>query len=422
VLPPARWALPQGWLLALDAWGRVRWQQAVGVGQQVVTGHDGACLRDGAQAVLFDRDGNRRDLPPLPVHARILGVADGAAWITADSRVWRVGATITEIPLGEPPCAAPLDGRLWLTPTACILIDGDRHLRSRHGLPATPGWDVVRDVLGRVVIRADDGRRWLLPPLDDDPAAWERAGRFAALDARGDLPPSIRFRRALRLGQFGEAATLAADARERELVAWYAGCGPPPAAAWPRDPAELAVPDSAWSQVLLPGLGGEPAPVRIVDGDGRRMAERVGWWQVRWLAQPFLTAPGRSLAVHDGVVVVGEGDNRVLVLDHARGDLRADLLLRQAPVLPSRTWPRWRGDTVAGLLVLAPPGIDDHLWWIGADGEHREALPQPALMLDSRRDGRRVVTFSDGRRLERDDAHDPPGPWRPSGDSGADGR
>jgi hypothetical protein len=259
-------------------------------------------------------------------------------------------------------------------------------------------------------------------------------------------------REALRRRDWAGAAALAVGTAEHAALAMYARLPVPPGAGdlspLPRDPAETTLPEAGWSGAQAPRArpavtpSGPPAgcdrnrPLvdaadawpeeidaqRTIDGlvlgmrswqvedDGERVTascrdDGTLRWYTRWLPEPGLGAPARFLSLCQGRLLVGEGDARLLILDLGDGSVTCDVRLRRLPVLPGRTWPR--GD---GAVVLHPPGRDDHLGWIAADGsETDELLAASARWVLTLPDGEVWLSLRDGRTV----AGSTPGAWRP---------
>lgn len=454
-LPPSAWRRDGGELLALDAAGGVRWRRALSPGALLWTGSGGALLADERGLRRIGPEGDERALPPLPGDVVPLGVDRGAASFAQEHSGWLLPAAADgppeRIELGAEalgPALADGGESLWLTMLHLVHHRAGAITRHRHGLAAGRGWRLARDAGGRPLALAPDGRAWLLPPYRPG-ADDERLGRAAAPAA--DAPRAARLCAALRRGDWAQAQELAAGTAERAAVAMYAReavpAGADDLAPMPRDPAEALLPQAAWSGGQAPRARAaavpagppagvdrerpladadgpwppEQAPLRTADGlvlglrswsvgdDGERAAatcrdDGATRWFSRWLPEPGLGAPARFLDIRQGRLVVGEGDARLLLFDLGDGAPRLDVRLRRLPVLPGRTWPC--GD---GAVVLHPPGRDDRLGWIGADGGERdEVLPAPARWVLGLPDGEAWLALEDGRTL----AARGPGGWR----------
>jgi hypothetical protein len=274
----------------------------------------------------------------------------------------------------------------------------------------------------------------------------------AAVQAGEALQRQSRIHAALRRGDWTAAAREAIGTAELAAVALYAGWPVPPGAAdlapLPRDPADLGRPESAWLGAVAPrarpavqpgvpanrdrdrpleevaqaGSPPEPPPGRGLDGlsrgsvtwqvleDGGRIEascrdDGALRWFTRWQAEPGLNAPGRAIALHDGRLLIGEGDARLLVLEAQTGSVLLDVRPARLPILPGRTWLR-----PGGVVVLHPPGRDDRVGWIAGDGsETNEHLPLPARWLLTLPDGEVWIALADGNAR----AASAPGQWRP---------
>lgn len=446
---PAPWRRSPRHLLRL-AGDAVVWQVPLAAGAQVFAGERGALIADEAGLRYLDAAGRAIALPPLPGGAGILGVADDQACFAQDRRAWRLapaaGTAAASIELPGEALAAPLGGggaSLWLTAQHLVLwtADGTVH-RHRHGLPAGRGWRLVRAADGVPLVAAPDGRAWAVPPWrpgDDD----ERLGLADGAGA------AAAWRAALRRGDWPRARELAADGRARALTAFYAGDAVPPEAAQlapvPEDPAELTLPEMAWLAAAAPRVRraappaapagrdrarplheqAEPWPEAVperrdrdglhrglrswhVHDDGERVEVQCREdgtlrWFARWLPEPGLAAPGRSLALSGERLLVGEGDARLRILDAGSGTLLHDLRPRRLPVLPDRTQP-----LPDGAVVLHPPGGDDRLGWLTAQGERAERLAAPARWVLALPDGEVWTALADGRVF----AAAAPGRWQ----------
>lgn len=454
--PPPAWRRADGRLAALAGDGSVRWSIDLAPGAQVWPGDGGALLADDRGLRWIAADRGERPLPPLPSDIVPLGVDRGAASFAQDLGGWLLpadaGAPPVRIELGAVALGPALaDGResLWLTMHHLVHNRDGLLTRHRHGLAAGRGWSLRRDADGRPQVTAPDGHRWLVPPYvpgADD----ERLGAAAPLPS--DAPRDRRLRDALRRGDWPGAARLAIGTAEQAAVAMYAR-GPVPdgvddLAPMPRDPAEALLPEEAWSGGQAPRArphvrpAGPPAgcdrdrplddgaadwpedPEAQHTGDGLVLGLR-SWkvvddgervtatcrddgrprWFTRWLSEPGLGAPARFIDIRQGLLLVGEGDARLLLLDLGDGSVGLDVRLRRLPVMPGRTWAAG-----AGAVVLHPPGRDDHVGWIGADGSERdEILPAPARWILGLPDGEVWLALQDGRCL----AARGPGSWRP---------
>ncbi len=452
-IPPPAWARRDGHLVAVAPDGGERWRLALAPGAQVWTGDGGALVADATGLRLVDAAGTARGLPPLPGDVAPLGVDRGTASFTQGSAGWLLppeGAA-QRIALGEEALAPALvagDESLWLTMRHLVHHSVEGTVLHRHGLPVGRGWSLRRGADGRPLVLSPAGLGWSVPayqPGEDD----ERLGIVRPLPP--DAPRERRLRAALAARDWLAAQALATGTAERAALARWAGWRLPPGAEdldpVPRDPAEAALPERAWTGAAAPrarstalrampdtldrdrplagpGEAHEEPPaaertaaglaqgrlVWLAEDDGERAIATCRedgrpLWYTRWLPEPGLVAPGRSLALVDGRLLVGEGDARLLVLDAGDGATEHDLRPRRLPVLPGRTWP-----TPDGVVVLYPPGRDDRLGWIGRDGSERdESLPAPARWVLATPDGEVWAALTDGRVL----AARSPGAWRP---------
>lgn len=344
-------------------------------------------------------------------------------------------------PLADPPLGPPLaSGRtsLWLTWRQLVWWDGGEAVAHRHGLPVGRGWKLARDRQGAPVVLAPDGRAWAIP-------AYQSGAEDERLGLAARTPPADRattMRQALARGDWTTAERNAIGTAERAALALYAGAPPPPGAEdlapLPHDPGELCLPEPAWSSAVAPRARplttpalpearnverplaeaptlwaeAEAPPLRNREGlvlglrswrvedDGERTAAvcrdegRVRWYS-RWLSEDGSTVPGRSLVLEGGRLLIAEGDAHLLILDAGTGAVELDLRPRRLPLLPGRTWP-----LPGGAVVLFPPGLDNRLGWLGADGSERdEFLPAPARWLLALPDGEIWLSLTDGRTL-----------------------
>lgn len=456
-------------LVMTDRSGLPAWQQLLEAGARTWTSADAALVADARGWRWVGLGGASQPLPPLPSGVDTLGVDGGAAFFAIGNRGWRLellgsvwraegeaaatfpAARPAEVDLGDEPLGRPLSGDhacLWLTMHRLVWWTGGAAHTVRHGLPAGRGWSLARGADGRVLVLAADGRSWAVPAWKPgDTGADERLG----LGVPAEAAPAMRFRAALAARDWPAARILAGDAADRAALAMYSGEPPPAGAddlpALPRDPAELPLPATAWSGSQAPWARPEPlpgpptgydrlhplldqsdagpdeaVPARTRDGlaidartwlagdDGERaeLACRDDGrlrWSARWLPEPGLGAPSRALALADGHLLVGEGDARLLAFAAGDGAPALDVRPRRTPVLPGRTWLRLRAGGVAGAIVLHPPGLDDRLGWIAADGAERgERLAQRARWLLSLPDGMRWIAFADGTARALDDS------------------
>ncbi len=450
-LAPPGWARADGELRALAADGAVRWRRPLDPGAQLWPGLGGTLLADGRGLRWLDADCGERPLPPLPSDVLPLGV-DGAVAFFAQDRVgWRLDDAPVRISLPGEPLGVPLaSGRtsLWLTQQRLVWSDGLRTVAHRHGLAAGRGWGLARDRSGAPLVLAPDGRAWAIPaqvPGQDD----ERLGLPVPPAAQADRETRIRL--ALARGDWPAARRDAIGRAEQAAVAMYAGDPPPSGsddlAPLPRDPGELSLSEPAWSGGVAPRARAYPRPVvpaarlrdrplrddpqpcpaedraaqRLRDGlvvgqrawsvedDGERTTAlcrddgRVRWF-TRWLSEPLLGAPGRSLILVDGRLLIADGDARLLVLEAGTGAIELDVRPRRLPLLPGRTWP-----VRDGVVVLFPPGRDDRLGRIHGDGREDEVfLPAPARWILVLPDGEVWLGLNDGRTV----AGDGSGLWR----------
>jgi hypothetical protein len=455
-LPDPAWRKADGALLALDATGAVRWRLALSPGCQLWPGEGGVLLADDHGLRWLGPDQETLTLPPLPGDVQPLGVDRGIASFAQERVGWLLDPRSTAKPErivlgGEALGPALADGQesLWLTMHELVHSESGVRTVQRHGLAAGRGWRLARDRQARPLVLAPDGRAWRLPPWQagaDD----ERLGRPLLVTA--DAPRDLRMREALRRRDWDAAETLAVGTAEHAALAMYALRPVPPGAGdlspLPRDPAETTLPEAGWSGGQAPRArpavipSGPPAgcdrdrPLldsadtwpeeaeaqRTIDGlvlgmrswqvedDGERATascrdDGTLRWYTRWLPEPGLGAPARFLALSQGCLLVGEGDARLLILDLGDGTVHLDARLRRLPVLPGRTWPR--GD---GAVILHPPGRDDHLGWIAADGsETDELLAASARWVVTLPDGEVWLSLQDGRTV----AGSAPGAWRP---------
>ncbi len=315
----AGWALRPGWLLALDPWGRVRWQYAVARTAVVLTDARSAVVRDDDGLRTLERTGQVRALPPMPASLRLLGVALGGLYAADGRLVWRLdlhAGTVERLTLDEAPVAAPVSaGRrsLWLGASQVLLVENRAVVaRVDHGLPVGPNWSLTSDSAG-IFVNAPDGRRWRVTEAASLLAASTGEARMRLLLALGrpaevlNLPvtsataQTLMLRAHLRLGP-AHAATatpvmlaLATSDQDRALVWWLALANGqaaardhlaalPPQLLVPRGLAQASLPPDAWDHrsalgrwLSRPDLpqGAElmpasrplpPAPVRRSDG------------------------------------------------------------------------------------------------------------------------------------------------------------
>jgi len=328
------WSRRPGWLLALDPWGRVRWQYAVARSATVLTGASAAVVRDDDGLRTLNRLGQVRALPPMPASLHLLGVAAGALFAADGVRAWRLelrAGTVEQLLLDEAPVAAPLaTGRrsLWLGATRVQLVeDGAVVARVEHGLPVGPGWALARDSSG-LTVAAPDGRAWRLTDAASQLATSSGEARMRlllALDRPADvlnLPATsataqaLALRAHLRLGpaHAATAATamlvLASTDQERGLVWWLALAGGhaaaraqlaalPPELVVPLGLAQASLPPDAWDHRAA--LGRWLSRPQIPRGDQLTPSTRPappkpvrrsdGGWQVGPLALHLTTDP-----------------------------------------------------------------------------------------------------------------------------------
>jgi len=452
-LPPATWTRAAGELRALLPDGTVRWRRVLPPGAQLWPGVGGVLLADDQGVRWLDDAGTERRLPPLPSDVVPLGV-DGAVAFFAQDRVgWRLNGVPAQVALPGEPLGSPLAAghtSLWLTQYRLVWWDGRTVVAHRHGLAAGRGWRLARDRSAAPVVMAPDGRGWSIPAhvlgMDD-----ERLGLPVVVPAKAER--AVRVRLALAKDDWAAARRDAIGTAELAALALYAGSDPLPGSAdlapLPRDPAELALPEAAWSGGVAPRarpfvriamppsgrvrdrpLSDDSVPYRIaeqqalrtrdglvvdqrswtLDSDGERTVAscrddgRMRWF-TRWLAESPLATPGRSLVLYDGRLLIADGDARLLMLDAGTGAIELDVRPRRLPLLPGRTWP-----VPGGVVVLHPPGRDDRLGRLGVDGsESDEFLPGPARWILVLPDGEIWLGLADGRTL----AADRPGAWRP---------
>lgn len=396
-------------LVCTDDAGLVTWQLLLEPNAQVWPSSDAAVVAESRGWRWLDHSGASHALPPMPAEVTTLGVDGGAAFFAKGSRGWRLGLTgkagaafsaerPQSLELDGEPLGAPLAGDgacLWLTMRSVVWWTGGAVVTLAHGLPAGRGWHLARGGAGVALILAPDGQAW-------------------AMSARkpGENPPGDIFRAALVRGDWVAARGLASDAAALAALAFYAGEAVPSGASdlLPRNPAELGLPASAWSgsvaawarPAVVPALpasydrsrplmdASEPYPAAVevrrtqeglvlgqrnwqVSDNGERAEATCHEdgrlrWNARWLPEPGLAAPARSVALTDGYLLIGEGDSRLMAFAADTGLPALDVRPRRLPVLPGRTWLR---SGHAGAVVLFPPGLDDQLGWFDADGSER---------------------------------------------------
>jgi hypothetical protein len=441
-LPPPAWERSGGSLHALAPDGAVRWRRPLQPGAQLWPGPGGVLCADDRGLIWLDGDGAERQLPPLPSDVRPLGVDGAVAFFAQERGGWRLNGAPTHLALAEAPLGSPLATgatSLWLTRRHLVWWDGGTPVAHRHGLPVGLGWVLARDRGGAPVVLAPDRRAWAIPAYQSK-ADDERLGLPVEVEPTSDR--MTRLRLALARGDWTTAERNAIGTAERAALALYAGAPPPPGAddlaPLPHDPGELCLPEPAWSSAVAPRARplttpvlpearnverplaeaptpwaeAEAPPLRnreglvlglrswLVEDDGERTAAvcrdegRVRWYS-RWLSEDGSTVPGRSLVLEGGRLLIAEGDAHLLIFDAGTGAAELDLRPRRLPLLPGRTWP-----LPGGAVVLFPPGLDNRLGWLGADGSERdEFLPAPARWLLALPDGEIWLSLTDGRTL-----------------------
>jgi hypothetical protein len=204
-----------------------------------------------------------------------------------------------------------------------------------------------------------------------------------------------------------------------------------PAALYSRRPAEILDDPAQWRQALSADAldqvvsaasataSAASAPPPVAAGWTWDLDHPTGWtevhcrdaggalrWRHRWPTDP--TLPSRALArTGDGWLLVAEGQDRLLLLTAATGDLVLAAPLQGLTAPPDSI----RVLSPGRLALLQPPGIDDRLLLLDAGGPAVEVdglvpwamasshpLPAPAkgLAADA---GTAVVTLGDGRTL-----------------------
>lgn len=200
-----RWQVVNGWLLAGDPIGRVRWQYRTDHGAIVVPGDGGAVMIAPSGIRFIDEQGTATVLPPLPAGGQALAVAGGAAWFQVGTRVhrWSPDAGLTTLELGAEPVCAPIvrgPDSLWLTATELLLVrHGSIAARFQHQRAVDQRWRLSIDEVTPMLVDAD-GRAERISDLAtallsvDPLTAFDhllRAGRSAEVIAQAAADPEL---------------------------------------------------------------------------------------------------------------------------------------------------------------------------------------------------------------------------------------
>jgi hypothetical protein len=483
------WALAPGYLLALDPWGRVRWQRRIAADSTPCPGNGGTLLRGDGGVALIREDGSLT--PPaqfgMPADAQPLAVAGGAAWCSRGSAILRANlsqASLASFTLPSPPCGAPLvrgSRSLWLTRDDLLLYDqvqlvGTMH----HALHALPNWSLSgRD--GHLIMHGD-GRSWQVPDLTQQLEEMPPAGRatllshasrhaevMALVHASPALAEDAAARQAVLRACFALPYSLADQAlaltveRTPQEAAWvdaWLACqaAPAPGSDWeaqlhtlteahpeillPRDRRQLAHEEDHWEHVisgaawnravqtvaepwpaqvvvsrplakpvaLVPTPPEAPAVMALDQGDD---FTEVTWsaadnsllWRHRWQSLPVPSgAPNRTHALRDGLLLIGEGASRLVLIDCRLGDVLGTIDLTSIDVEPSQTVVLGT-DPVAGIQIamLHPVAIDDQVTLADTHGHERTVqLPTPARWMVRAPGGCLVLGLATGQGLVLD--------------------
>jgi hypothetical protein len=407
-----RWEVAPGRLTALGADdGAPRWQRRLAQGAVVVTGRDGALVRDADGLRRIAADGRAQPLPAVPARIRPLAVDGAVAWAGDGTTAWRIAATVAAFPLPEPMMGPPLvvgERSLWPGRRRLWLIEGVRPVAWWwHGREPAPAlaWSA-----GGTAMVVDGGLVPLTGP-GDDAAGLIAAGRggealaaapdlavaWLAAPDRASAPATAGgpawARAALAVARGDRAAAAAIAAAEPDLA--LPGSAPaaddwPFPAAWPHQRS-----GRGWALAPAAVAGGIPAsgplPTPLVDGPGRLRLERrdddyrlacadgdAWWWRRQWRGPDERLAPATSVWTIAGVAWVAAGDLRLWAFDRATGDDLGSLDLAPGDRGEDAVWTR-AGIAVPGADALGPRirfaagalvRFEDPLRWIvpGGDG------------------------------------------------------
>lgn len=218
IQPPGiavRWQVVDGWLLAGDPLGRVRWQYRCERDAIVVPGDGGAVIVEQSGVRFLNEQGTATDLPPLPAGGRALAVAGGAAWFQVGTRIHRWAPTdgLATLDLGAEPISAPLvrgTDSLWLTATELVLVrDGTVTARYRHDRPVDARWRLT----------LDEATPMLVDPTGQAERVSDLASALVALDPVAALAHLLRAGRSAEvIARVAADPTLAADPATRPLL------------------------------------------------------------------------------------------------------------------------------------------------------------------------------------------------------------
>jgi hypothetical protein len=439
-----------GWLFGLDPAGRVRWQRRCQRQAQVVVGEQSAVIVETAGAAVIDGEGRARPLPPLPVFAKPWAITAQCVWFVAGTHAWRVvlgtPLAVTDLTLPAAPLGAPLlrgDDAWWLTREKLVMTHGTTITESLpHLLALSPYASLVAHPQGGEIRDGQDS--WLVadrqavPPLKQG-EAWLLAGApvqaatFAAASAAATSADSesrdLAFRCALALPASTSAAlsavalSAAATTPQQQVSAWLArarlGEGEEALATAAlttfaeHEPAllvtdahtDLTWPTSVWPvQTTLRAWAlrdDAQAPQISLNSDARQVRVRatwpdgLRWWQRRWPTRPLSAAPSRSWAVQQGLLVIADGAEHLVVVSATTGELLVDAEVpadldpalvvrcgaRQVALLSDqgRTLLTIRGSTVQrrplAVVGRSLRGADNAVIVVTSEGEQRVALP-----------------------------------------------